>query len=159
MKDVFQERTLEDTRHHALLALLKTAGVIEKVGMKHFVQYGLTPAQYDVLIVLKLNGGAMTQVGLSRLLTASRANVTGLVDKLQEKKFIERKSVEGDRRSFAVTLTARGRKKVDEVEPLYLETVKTIMAPFSAEECKRIMTYTERLTRQLSIIGGDDAEG
>lgn len=147
-------QSAEDLRHHALLAWLKTAGAIEKAGTRHFAAYGLTPAQYDVLIVLKLNGGQMTQVAMSRLLTASRANVTGLVDKLQDKGYVERRSVEGDRRLYAVTLTARGKAKVDEVEPIYLAAVKRIMAPFAPADCERMIGFAGRLSERLEDEGG-----
>lgn len=70
----------------------------------------LTPAQAHLLLHLD----PAHPVPMSELATAlgcDASNVTGLVDRLEERKFIERRSASADRRVKMIAVTATGSKK------------------------------------------------
>jgi MarR family transcriptional regulator, organic hydroperoxide resistance regulator len=74
---------------------------------------GLSIPQFDVLSTLTEQEG-LSQSDLATRLYVTKGNVSGLIDRLVDAGFVERRSAPGDRRSNAVVLTPEGRKVADE---------------------------------------------
>lgn len=70
---------------------------------------GLSVAQFDLLSTLTESEG-ITQRDLAEHLYVTKGNVSGLVDRLVEADMVDRRAIPGDRRSYALHLTAAGRK-------------------------------------------------
>jgi len=68
---------------------------------------GLSIAQFDALSTLTEREGA-TQQDLAARLYVTKGNVSGLVDRLVEAGWVERRAIPGDRRSHALHLTPAG---------------------------------------------------
>jgi len=68
---------------------------------------GLTPAQFDVIAEWWGPNG-LTAVEVSHSTLLAKASLTGIIDRLEKKGFVERHVVPGDRRSMKVKLTKRG---------------------------------------------------
>lgn len=85
-----------DTRIHSLIAeRLKTIG--------------LSVPQCDVLTTLTEREG-VSQQELAERLYVTKGNISGLIDRLETAGLVERRRLEGDRRSHAIYLTGPGRK-------------------------------------------------
>ena len=69
---------------------------------------GLSIPQFDLLSTLTEREG-LTQQELAQRLYVTKGNVSGLVDRLVEAGLVERRAIEGDRRSHALHLTGKGR--------------------------------------------------
>lgn len=69
---------------------------------------GVTAAQSGALYYLMANDGCLL-TELSRSLVLDKSAVTGLVDRLESKKLVKRKSVPSDRRAMQIFLTEEGR--------------------------------------------------
>jgi DNA-binding MarR family transcriptional regulator len=72
---------------------------------------GLSIAQLDALTVLDQNRG-ITQQMLAGRLYVTKGNVSGLIDRLVEAGFVERRAIPGDRRSHSLFITPAGEEKV-----------------------------------------------
>ncbi len=72
---------------------------------------GLSIAQFDALTVLDQNRG-ITQQTLAARLYVTKGNVSGLIDRLVEAGFVERRAIPGDRRSHSLFITPAGEGKV-----------------------------------------------
>ena len=72
-------------------------------------RYGLTGPQSAILRNL-FNNGPMSSADLSRKLYVTPSNITGIIDRLEKKKFVERIKKEGDRRVALINLTESGRE-------------------------------------------------
>lgn len=70
---------------------------------------GLSVAQFDLLSTLTEQEG-ITQRDLAERLYVTKGNVSGLVDRLVEAGLVDRRSIPGDRRSYALHLTEEGRR-------------------------------------------------
>jgi len=68
---------------------------------------GLSIPQFDVLAALSEREG-MTQRQLAEVLFVTKANVSGLIDRLVEARLVERRTGAQDRRSHALFLTQKG---------------------------------------------------
>jgi MarR family transcriptional regulator, organic hydroperoxide resistance regulator len=74
---------------------------------------GLSIPQFDLLSTLTEHEG-LTQQELAERLYVTKGNVSGLVDRLVEAGLVERRPIEGDRRSHALHLTPTGRALAQE---------------------------------------------
>jgi DNA-binding MarR family transcriptional regulator len=73
-----------------------------------FRALGLSLAQFDLLSNLSAQEG-VSQQDLAERLFVTKGNVSGLVDRLASAGLVERRPLQGDRRSHALYLTPEGR--------------------------------------------------
>ena len=83
----------------------------------------VTPEQWALLNRLNENQG-LTQNELGKVSFKDTANITRLIDKLENKGFVERQSNSSDRRVRKIYITAQGRKIRDLVEPLAIKVLE-----------------------------------
>lgn len=139
------EHPIEDIRHEAVLNVIRTANVLSLKGAVLFRRYGLTEAQFNVLFALKYKEGDLTQSDLGKRLVVTRASITSVLDKLEQKKLVHRASVPGNRRIYHVELTSRGRSLVERVEDVYRGKIHQALAAFSHAQCCLLIAGLERL--------------
>jgi DNA-binding MarR family transcriptional regulator len=70
----------------------------------------LTLPQFDALAQLLRHEGGMTAGALSRALLVTAGNVTGIVDRLEARGLVSRRTLPEDRRTVLLTLTPVGRR-------------------------------------------------
>ena len=69
---------------------------------------GVSIPQCDVLTTLSEEEG-VSQQELAKRLYVTKGNISGLLDRLEEAGFVERRSIASDRRQYAIYLTDAGR--------------------------------------------------
>ena len=87
---------------------------------------GVSMAQIHIMYTVQRHGD-MTMSRLADVLNVSDSNVTGLVDRMEERGFIERDRVPGDRRVVVVRVTETGEKLLKEVDALTDEILRTVL--------------------------------
>ncbi len=138
--------------HEALLNIYYTGSQMKKRAREFFAEYGITGVQFNLMELLRCQadeGTGLTQADLSRMMLVNRANITSLIDRMENSNLVMRTSVPGDRRFNAIMLTAHGRKVLLDVEEKYQTEVAKIMSPLSAEEQRQMMNMLERLREKL----------
>ena len=143
------KQKIKSSRHEALLNIVHTNNYLTKFSRFFFDKFGVTEAQYNIMIIIKLENRKLTQVEISERMVSSRSNITSLIDKLQEKKYVRRLPMEGDRRVYQVELTDKGMKKLAEVEPAYVKTVEKIMECFSVKESRQLSSLLVKIRENL----------
>ena len=97
--------------------------------MARFDTFGITPAEYSVLVLVGANPGSkQTQIGGA--LGIKRANFVTLINALEERGLTERRQPAGDRRSNALFLTAAGEA--------FVARANAVQAQFEAEMVERL---------------------
>ena len=93
------DQAIKTVEHECLLNIVYTGMMINKSAYRYFSRYGITETQFNVLMLLKyaLSDG-LSQVALSRRLVVNKADMTGLIDRLERKKLVERSRDGHDRR-------------------------------------------------------------
>ncbi len=92
--DVFDLK--DDPYLKVLRPLVEAYQAIFQVRDRHIRSMGLTPPQFDVVAEFGATTG-MTCVELSQATLLAKASLTGIIDRLEAKKLIERKTVPNDR--------------------------------------------------------------
>ncbi|MEK7832019.1 MAG: MarR family transcriptional regulator, partial [Acidobacteriota bacterium] len=80
-----------------LIRLMRVGDRLWRESDNRFGQWGLTDNHYNVLRILNGSTEPLSQSEVGRKMLSSRANVTKLVDLLEQRKFVKRLSC-GDRR-------------------------------------------------------------
>lgn len=144
-KELNLDRPMQDIQHEAVLNVVRTASLLSLKGSDLFREFGLTEAQFNVLFSLKYKEKVWTQSDLGKRLVVTRASVTSVLDKLEAKGLVLRQAVEGNRRIYHVDLTPAGRRLIDEVEPLYRQNIREVMADLDEGACRGLIGSLERI--------------
>ena len=152
-REIKMQCEINTQRHEALLSIVRTGNAIWTLSDTFFTPLGLTEAQYNILIVLKLENKSLTQVEIGERLVSSRANITLILDKMEKKGLVRRERIENDRRVLMVGLTSKGRKVVDAVEVKYIVEVERLMVCLSISECKEMSRILGKLRATLCEEG------
>ena len=144
------DKPVEDIPHGTVLNIVRTANLLGGMGAALFRQSDLTEAQFNVLFLLNVKQHEVTQSDLGKRLVVTRASITSVLDKLEGKGLVVRKSVPGNRRINHVEITEQGRRLLAEVEPLYRQGIHRAMAVLSERECKTLIAYLERVRERMA---------
>ena len=100
-------------------------------------EIGLSVPQCDVLTTLTEREG-ISQQDLAARLYVTKGNISGLIDRLETAKLVERRSIEGDRRSHAIFLTPQGRTLAEQGIEVQRRFVIETLGRMSAEDLKQL---------------------
>lgn len=109
---------------------------------------GMTLPQFDVLAQLARRRDGMTPGALTRELLVSPGNVTGIVERLVRKGWVERRPVPDDRRAVRLVLTSRGRTTMERAVPRHRKEVAECLADYSDQELRSLRLLLARLSRR-----------
>ncbi|MCF7939993.1 MAG: MarR family transcriptional regulator [Spirochaetia bacterium] len=107
--------------------------------------YEITPVQCGVLNCLYKQDGQGLKA-LSDELSVNASTMTGIIDRMEAKGFIERRADPQDRRAQSVFLTQRGFEVEDIATRITLEANEKVLGEFSPEE-------EEVLKKLLKVLG------
>ncbi|MEO1592565.1 MAG: MarR family transcriptional regulator, partial [Cyanobacteria bacterium J06632_22] len=96
-------------------------------------EYGLTPAQFDVIATLGNTAGlSMGEIGEQTLIT--KGTLTGIVDRLEKKELVKRTVPPENRRSVVVELTETGDELFEQVFPAHIADLKQRISALEPSE-------------------------
>jgi DNA-binding MarR family transcriptional regulator len=105
---------------------------------------GLTPPQFYVLATIGYAGSLpFGEIGAKMMVTVS--NLTGIVDRLEEKKLVARKRDDTDRRVVHVTLTEKGTNLYKSTIPLFEKSISEIFASLDLPRQKELSALLRTL--------------
>ena len=111
---------------------------------------GLTPPQFYVLATIGYAGSLpFGEIGVKMMVTVS--NLTGIVDRLEEKKLVARQRDATDRRVVHVTLTDKGAKLYRATIPLFEKSVAQIFARLGKSEQKELSSILRKLNQDPTV--------
>lgn len=142
----------KDISHEAVLNVVRTANLLSAKAAQLFRQYDLTEAQFNVLFALKFTEENITQAELGKRLVVTRASITSVLDKLEEKDLVRRVDVPGNRRIHHVELTPGGADLIERVEPVYRAEVHGVLEDFNRRECETLIGYMEKIRAHVQLL-------
>ena len=114
---------------------------------------GLTPPQFYVLATIGYAGSLpFGEIGAKMMVTVS--NLTGIVDRLEQKKLVLRKRDETDRRVVHVTLTDKGSNLYKTTIPVFERSIAEIFSSLDLPHQKELSALLRTLNHaHLAVLG------
>ena len=138
--------------YRALMELLRTADTVWNASRVFFERWDLSPSQFNVLNLLRLNPAGLSQTDLSRQLIMHRSNVTGLVDRLEKRGLVARREVAADRRAYSVVLTAAGARLLRDILPRYYQEAAQVWDRLPARRAAELIADLQQVARNAQQI-------
>lgn len=133
-----QSRPFRSTAEEALVAVLRTAAVLRRAIAQRVEPYGISPAQYNVLRILRGAGeGGLPTLEVRARLIEEAPGITRLIDKLEEAGHVRRDRSGTDRRKVQCSITTSGLGLLEAMDTLVEETTGLISAGLSDAAAQR----------------------
>lgn len=125
-------------------ALVQCYQAFEAYSAAHIRALGLTPPQFDIIATLG-NTPGMTATDLGEKTLITKGTLTGVVDRLVERGWVERAAHGSDRRCQIIRLTQAGEALFAQVFPAHLAHLAACFAGSREPEHKRWQTALRAL--------------
>ncbi len=129
----------------ALIRLMRVGDRLWRASDERFGKWGLTDNHYTVLRILNGVREPLAQTEIGRRMLSTRANVTKLVDGLEEKGYAQRLAC-GDRRVKLVALTEAGARFLAETLGEVIGFANEALKPLTREEQKTLFRLLGKLS-------------
>ncbi len=117
-------------------------------------QYGLTPSEFGVLEAL-YHKGPMSLTELQQKILVTSGGMTYLIDQLEKKGHVTRKTAPTDRRACLASLSSKGRKLIARIFPPHAKKLEQILAGLSRAEQKTARTLLRQLGQHAAHPPGN----
>jgi MarR family transcriptional regulator, 2-MHQ and catechol-resistance regulon repressor len=141
-----------------LLNLIGTFDVAERLLARRLAPHGLSPSSFNVLMILRQHPEGCAMSAMSDLLLVSRANITGLIDSLEERGLVQRTACVADRRSKMGTLTEAGRKLLEEMLPDHYAYIRSMLEGFPEDEKSQLTVLLARMRSAMQAFAPEVGE-
>jgi DNA-binding MarR family transcriptional regulator len=112
--------------------------------------FDLSPATGLVLSILADSDVPLPPNQIAERLIISRATVTGLIDTLERRGYVERHPHQFDRRMLQIALTDAGRQVANTFRPLVHQHEKVWMNALNSSEQEQLLGFLSRLQANLT---------
>ena len=117
----------------------------ERYSAPHIKALGLTTTQFDVIATLG-NQPPMSCKELGEKTLVTKGTLTGVLERLEVKGILERKTKPEDARSQMIGLTAQGQQLFNRVFPGHLEYLGQAFGKLSIEEISQLQASLKKLS-------------
>jgi len=145
--------TSSATATECAMNLVFTADLLAKRISELVQPFDLTPASGLVLSILADSESPLPPNQIADRLIISRATVTGLVDSLEQRVYVQRLPHPSDRRMLLIEPTDTGRQVADAFRPIVHQHQKVWMDVLNEKEQEQLINFLKRL--QESLRGSD----
>ena len=122
------------------------------VSSERLLRLGISMAQLHILYTLQ-RSGEMPMSRLADHLNVSVSNATGLIDRIEERGFIERRRVAEDRRIVLIRVTDAGRRMLDEVDAVSTDLLRGVFGRIGRSQLAVVGRAIAELRRGLEEAG------
>ena len=120
------------------------------------LRLGLSMAQLHILYTLQRNG-EMPMSRLAEVLNVSLSNATGLIDRIEERGFVERTGVPEDRRLVLIRVTDAGERMLREIDALSDELLRSVLGHLDRSKLAGVRKAFTSLRDAVSVATGTDS--
>ena len=132
------------------MSLLYTYDVFHQLVSRYMADYGLSKSTLNILMLLRRGPSEGMQLhDLGELLLVSRANITGLIDHLQEKGYVTRVVDSSDRRARYARITKKAEALLDEFIPVHYGNIHMLMGDLTTAEKETLVGLLKKTRASL----------
>jgi DNA-binding MarR family transcriptional regulator len=120
-------------------------------GAEEWAKLDVTMPQMKVLMLLGLHGSAPVS-SLAQQMSVSPPNVTGILDRLEQQRWVARTSDPHDRRVVRVVLTEDGERFLDGLQTAGAARVRARLAEMPADDLEALGTGLRSLMARMIAV-------
>ncbi|PCI38548.1 MAG: hypothetical protein COB53_04620 [Elusimicrobia bacterium] len=136
------------------MGIIRTSDMLWRVIKKHLREFDLSPPAGGVLLMLDGADPAKTMTEISRELAVTPANITGIVDTLEKRGFVQRIPNPEDRRVFRIGITDAGTKMIRSIAPGYFKLIHSLYSDLDEKESTTLTHALEKVRERLLPLLG-----
>jgi len=137
----------------AFLSLVWTWQMVEEVGRTFFPRFGITGAQFNVLMILAdFHGRAFRQHELAEILVVNRASIGSVLERMERDGWIERTPDPADKRAILVSVAPAGEAKLAEVRAPYYRLLSEIFSREDEQDLRAMILFCDRLRAGIARL-------
>jgi len=134
-----------------VLNFLHTYDQLHQIVSRYMAEYGLSKSSLNILMLLRHGSDEGMQLhDLGELLLVSRANITGLMDHLEDKGYVKRLIDPQDRRARHARITPKGEALLDEFMPVHYRNLKGLLHGLSGEDRETLVGLLKKVRSSMS---------
>ncbi|MBF7082317.1 MarR family transcriptional regulator [Desulfallas sp. Bu1-1] len=133
-----------------IIELTQAYDLLEDVMGRHFARFGLSQPKFNALMQLRQAGDrglALSELG-ERMLV-SRANITGLIDRMEKDNLVVRETDPRDRRIFRAKLTPKAQNLIENILPIHAAFTRQTISGLDAGEKEQLIKLLQKLRKNL----------
>jgi DNA-binding MarR family transcriptional regulator len=148
--EIKKRRPFESLHEEAMLSLVRTNDQFGIRFSRLFREYGLTPSQYNVLRILRGEGGPLPCLEIADRLIAVVPGITGLIDRLEGLGLVTRERSTEDRRVVYVTITPKALDLLARLDEPVKALHRRLLGHLTAAELADLIRLLEKARRPLA---------
>jgi len=134
-----------DDKHRFAVNLVYTANWFKNLYSDFLNTFGISSPQFNILRILRGAKDWLAMTTVKERMVEKSPNVTRLADKLIEKKLIERKRSETDRRVVFVKITDAGLNLLKRIDDAEFNGHSEFFNAITPEEAKQVSELFDRM--------------
>jgi MarR family 2-MHQ and catechol resistance regulon transcriptional repressor len=133
-----------DLNLKVFVRMSRATQAVQKRASNIFSKGGLTTSQFAVIEALYHKGDLTVNEIIQSILTTS-GNITVVITNLQKSQLVEKSINPEDKRSCLISITEKGKKKVEEIFPKYLKDLEERLDILSVEEKQYLTNILKKI--------------
>lgn len=146
-------RAVDRPQERTFRSLVRTIGLLDRAMQPHFAAFGISGSQWALLRSLhRAEAGGergLRVTDLSERLLIRPPSVSGVLDRLERAGLVSRDAEVEDLRAKRVSLTARGRRLVEQVLSVHGAHIDRVLSGLNVDDCVELNRLVDRLSEHL----------
>ncbi len=141
-----QTKPFQSLEQELFLNLLRTTDILQRRAFETLKPSSLSPAQYNVLRILRGAGNAGLPCGeIGGRMVTRDPDVTRLVDRLEKRGLVTRSREGGDRRVVTVRIASEGLTLLESLEAPLAEALCSLLGPLGKRTQEQLIQLLEQV--------------
>ena len=146
IEEEIKQRKFKDPYQKAAINILFTASWMNSLNAEALKPFNISIQQFNILRILKgMHPEPVTVKLLTERMIDKMSNASRLVDKLNAKKYVERKACPLDRRRVDIKITELGLKTVNEASKALESGINQKMKEITEKEAGQLSDLLDRI--------------
>jgi len=138
---------LDDMDHNLWIFLHQVRDIIFRAREKELRQYGITPVQAGMLLILTIPGGKSSPSEIAKWMVRKPHTISGFISRMEKGGLVKREYDQGNKGRIIVTITQKGKQTYKElyIDSTKRQSIKQIFSCLSEEEHRQLWSILEKL--------------
>ncbi len=149
--EIKQRKPFPSREQDAAVTLMRTADVVRRAVGSEIEQRGITVQQYNVLRILRGAGGdGLPTLEIAHRMIEQTPGITRLIDRLENKKFVERQRGSKDRRCVYCRITTLGLEMLAGLDGPVRDATDAAFHGVTKRELAQLVASLDRLRESIT---------